>query len=183
MVEPTRKELLANLVLYISLLTGLDESVIMRSKQNSPAPLGNYCSLVYVTDTADGLADTTFEEIEGFDNILNATLASRRLYTFSVQFYRDGALDLAKRFMLGIESPESQIFQQTGLFIVSAIRSITEAAIVISQNYEERAILSLDILVQEKLTQEVNKIRQIDIDVSFDGQDRVSNETIEVIDG
>jgi len=183
MVEPTRNELLTNLVVFINLLTGLDDTAILRGKQNAPVPLGNYCSLVYVTDTADGLADTTFEEIDGFEELLNAKLSGRRLYTFSVQFYRDGATDLAKTLMLGVESPESQIFQQTGLFIVSAVRLLSEAAVVISQNYEERAILSLDILVQEKLTQEVNKIRQIDIDVSFDGQDSVSNETIEVIDG
>lgn len=161
MVSPTRNELLTNVIDYISLVTGLDKSVIIRGKQNAPVPIGgNYATVIYSTDTQDGTAAISYTPIN--QDIMYA-IKGKRFVTFEIQFYREGATDLGKALLMGASTPAAEIFFYSSLFTFRQIRSVSESATVISENYEERAILLLDLTIAERQNIMVNRIEKANI--------------------
>jgi len=177
MINPTRSELLTNVVDYIELATSLSRDVIIRGKQNAPVPSGSYCTIVYVAGDSDGTSVIKTSEIDGDDTQLDYLMRAKRTYTFSVQFYRDNATDYAKRVMMFHETPTGQEFQQASYFTVNNIMSVSEAAEVLSNNYEERAILNLEILVAERQDLIVNRVAEVTVELKLDD---IIEETIEV---
>ena len=178
MISPTRNELIANLVSYISLATGLTNEKIIREKQNAPPPLDTYCSILYITDTSIDTANVSIQET--IDPLkLSYKFRAKRRYTYSVQFYRSESTNLAKLLMLYHETPFGIQFQQTGLFCVQNIREITENAIVISDNYEQRAVLNMELDVAERQEILVDRVQEVDINLTVDASS-VIQETFEV---
>lgn len=168
MVNPTRNELITSLVDYIVLATGLDRDVDIRGKQNAPVPVGgNYCTLLYVTDTPDGTANIKVTETLDQD-LLEYSLLGKRFYTFSLQFYREGATDLAKIFLMFNQTPQGLEFFQTVPYSFRRIAQLTENAQVISENYEERVILNLELTVAETQRIIINKVSGTSINVTYD---------------
>jgi hypothetical protein len=180
MVSPTRNEILAQIVAYVKAATGLADGAIIRGKQNAPSPTNSYASVLYISDTGDGTANADVTEIDGSDTQLNYSLRAKRYYSYSVQFYRDGAADLARSLMLFHETPEGQEFQQTAFFTIRRIVDISESAVLMSNNYEERAALTVELNVNETLTNVVNRTNSIVVNTNFD-DGRTINEQNEVI--
>jgi hypothetical protein len=168
MVSPTRNELLASLVTLINTATGLSKDVIIRGKQNAPVPLGdNYCTLLYVTDIANGTSNITIEDTPD-PNLYTYAMRGKRYYTFSIQFYRTGATDLAKLLMMFNETPTGLEFFQTVPYTFRRIAQVGENAQVISANYEERAALNLELTVAETQRIIVNKVSGTTINLTYD---------------
>ena len=181
MISPTRNELLLSLVDYIVDATGLAQAQIIRGKQNSPAPLDTYCSVLYVTDTPNCLIS---KEITEFDSqTLQYLLYGERYYSFSVQFYRANATDLAKQLMMYHETPEGQAYQLTGLFTVRDVQQVEEGAVVMSDNYEERAILMLELIVNETQTILVNKVAELTTELNYEYGGEIISQTITTTGG
>ena len=178
-ISPTRNELITSLVDYIELTTGLDRNFIIRGKQNAPVPIGsNYCTLVYVIDAAEGTANINI--VPTVDpNLLEYQIRGKRFYNFSVQFYRTGATDLARLLMMAAETPIGLEFFQTVPFSFRRIQQVNENAQVISENYEERAILNLELTVAETQSIIVNKVSGTTINVIYDN-DSIIEESIEI---
>lgn len=176
-VTPTRQELLESLINYTILSTGLSADKIVRGKQNAPVPLGAYCTLLYITDSVNSLAENQLKQLLGNDNQLQNNTRVQRIYTFSVQFYRDNATDLAKAFMLYYQTLEAQVFFETALFNIKNITNITENSNIVNKNYQERAILTVDLYVEENISTLVNKVDEVDINISYNN----INEDIKVV--
>jgi hypothetical protein len=181
MISPTRNELLANVVEYIALATGLAKNTIIRGKQNAPSPTAPYCSVLYLTDTDDGLSNIDIAVIDGDERHYDYNLRQKRYYTLSVQFYRGSASDLARTLMIFHQLPAGKEFIQTALFSVRRIVDVSEAAAVMSQNFEERAALNFELVLNTFATQVVNNVESVTIPLTFEGDSNIS-ETIEVVD-
>ena len=179
MISPTRNELIASFAGYIRNATGLAEGLVIRGKQNAPAPTDTYCTLLYVTDTAAGLSSKTLTEET--QDTLKYRFNAFRHYVFSVQFYRDNATNLAKQLMLYHETPAGIEYQQTAQFGVKDIVAVEEAAEVISQNYEQRAILSIDLNVNEIQEVIINRVKSVDFTLLFDVNSDTLQENLEVL--
>lgn len=178
MISPTRNEIIKSLVDYIELATGLARDKIIRGNQNAPAPTGSYCTLLYTSDSSPGTSNIDLRDID--PQTFNYISRSKRNYTYSIQFYRDGATDLAKSLMMFSSMPAGKEFQQVALFTINSIELLSSSSVVMSNNYEERAILSANIIVAETLESLVNKVASIEIDLSSESG-TVINEIIEVI--
>lgn len=178
-ISPTRDELLADLVTYIAQATGLDTSAIIRGKQNAPSPLNQYCSVLYLTDLQMGTPSKTRTVNDIDDTLIDLVLRGKRQYDFSVQFYRGGATDLAKELMMYYQTPAGVLYEQTSLFSVNRIVSVNENATVMSNNYEERAILTLELIVNETQTIVTSVVEEVDLLLTYDG-DSLVERTIEV---
>jgi len=177
MASPTRSELLISLIDYVNLSTGLDKSVIIRGNQNAPSPLNNYCSILYLSDTPIGTHNLK-SSVDGIDpNISNVYVRGKREFQYSIQFYREGASEFAKDFILFAETPKGVRFQLSSPFIFNKIDNITQSSSVMSNNYEERAILNLSLLVNENYQNSVNNVDEVIVNLDYDG---IIDETIEV---
>ncbi|MEE9451376.1 MAG: hypothetical protein V3V61_01305 [Gammaproteobacteria bacterium] len=179
MINPTRQDIITELVDYIELATALPRAQIIRGNQNAPSPTDTYCSVLYVTDTAVGTTNIQLDDNTLDEDKLDYMMRAKRHYSFSVQFYRDGATDLAKAFLMFGQTPAGLEFQQTSVFTIRIIESITEAASVISQNYEERAALTLELIINEKQDIVINRVAEVTINLSLD-EGVVLEETIGV---
>ena len=176
MVSPTRNELISELVQYVSDATGLSKELIIRGKQNAPSPIDPYCTILYVTDTPDGTHNIRISAIEDDTTQLDYAMRGKRYYTFSVQFYKTGATDLAKLLMMFPQTPNGLEFEQTSYFNVRKIESVVENATLISQNYEERASLTVELTVGEKQNLIVNRVAEVKIPLTFDSDDVIDKE-------
>jgi len=170
MVKPTRNELLKELVDYTVLATGLPREKVIKAKQNAPSPLGNYCTIQYVTEITSGTANIDISEDVSDATKLLYDVRGKRYYTYSVQFYRIGAADLARDFLMFHNFPAGKEFIQTSLFTFRRINSIDGASIQMSQNYEERAVLNLEIIVAETAQVKVTKVAKVPIDATLDAE-------------
>ena len=164
-ISPTRQELITSLVTYINLATGISVDDIIRGKQNAPSPLGNYATLLYVTDSTYGIDEIVTSENLVDNTQLDYEIRGTRRYSFNVQFFRNRATDFAKEFMQFHRTPAGITFLQQAPYTFRVINQITESAEVVSQNYEERAILVLELWVRERQTVLVNTVCGIDIDL------------------
>ena len=111
--------------------------------------------------------------------MIDYTLRGKRFYDFSVQFYRDNATDLAKTLLMYHQTPDGLLYLQTANFLVRRIDNLSEAASVLSQNYEERAALDVQLYVSETQTVTVSKITKASIELIFSEASDIT-ETIEV---
>lgn len=173
-ISPTRKELIMSLVEFISDATGLAFSQILRGKQNAPVPLGAYCTLLYVTDIPWGTPQVIIEENGQDSNLLDYKFKGKRKYNFSVQFYRDDATEYAKLLAMYFYTPWGQVYQQTASFSLNQVNVINETGTVISQNYEDRAMLSIDLIVFERQTITVNRVDIVPIHLVMDGNSLIN---------
>ena len=166
-VSPTRNELLLNLIEYTELSTGLSNDRIIRGKQNAPAPTGAYCTITYINHVANGLRENKLSTIVNNDNELTEVTTVQKIYSYSVQFYRDNAADLGMSFMLYYQTLEAQVFFMTSLFTIKSIDNISESGDIVSKNYQERAIMTVDLYVRENIFTIINKVDEIDINIKY----------------
>ncbi len=176
MISPTRAELLANIIDYVELATSLDRAKIIRGNQNAPSPVDTYCTVLYVTDIPDGTANINITDHATDDTKMDYSMRCRRNYNYSIQFYRDNATDHAKSLLMFNETPIGKEFQQTSLFTIKKIESVAQTSEVMSDNFEERAIINIELIVSESQNIEINKVASIDIVINMsDTTDIVEN--------
>ena len=77
---------------------------VIKGDQGAPAPKGLYASVLVISQAGDGVPYRT-SSVNPDGQTLDIQTINTVRATFSVQFYRQGARDLARRFALWCSSP------------------------------------------------------------------------------
>lgn len=158
----------------------LEESdYTIAAKQDAPRPVGPYATVDFVSDTGVGLSERTYAN-RGTDLDLDITHDSLRDVMFSINFYRDVAIDNARWVHLGLVR-ESVLLLLTsaniGLIRRSEVREISEA---LENGWEERAQMDIFLSIVGTDTEVMRTISSVDIAGQFEARDLIYNFNIEV---
>lgn len=136
----------------------LDGTVVIPGNDPHPAPQQLYATVLLYNSVTRGL----YQTIEGQDaDEVQVYVGS----TFSVQWYRSGAVEAGTRFRMWCETPDAadEMVQHGFLYVrCGALRRLDA---VISSNYEERAALDLELLHVQRQTTDRVPIEGVDLRV------------------
>lgn len=142
---------------------------VIPGNDGGPAPNGLYASVLAISQAGDGVPYHTSSARPDGETLDIQTINTIRA-TFSVQFYRKGARDLARRFAVWCSSPSGNTAAlESGLTFLrtSEVRQLDS---IISDDWEERAGLDLEIGYLERIAEVVDIISSAEIDVEADGE-------------
>lgn len=109
------------------------------------------------------------------------TIRSQRSVQFDVRFSRDGATDLANLFEVFTKSPLAQEYFQESFFIIQDIQQVNLTTLLLSQNFEEQALVETYLKVDQENQYETNAVSEVSIDYTTDfGNDNFINEILPV---
>ena len=174
MLAPTATTLEDAVMGYVALGSGLKRDTnVLSGNENGPAPNDLYASVLLIRSRSDGMPSDRATQTGSIQSLTEAAVQDR----YSVQWYRKGARDAAQRFRLWTASPEAQEYMdRVGLAFVrtSEVRQIDS---IISDAWEERAGLELDIGYIQSLRQDVQEVQTVPIEI----RSETNTETVEVI--
>lgn len=183
MISPTSQTLERAIRAYVAEGSGLERSNVIPGNKPSPVIKDPFATVVLVTDIPDGhawtlndriadrsYADATFTAGATFD--VQAFVSSE--ITFSIQWWRAGASDYARRFAVWVRSPAgvTEAARRGFTFYrTSAIRNLSD---VDKEVFEERLGLDLVIGIVWTDTRDVGLLDSVDISIF---PERLSGET------
>jgi len=148
----------------IDSITGINGLSIDAKQLDAPRPTGNYATVDVSDDRANG-----WEEVELLDNNLDPDIAGiysgYREITFSINFFRSGAVDLARASRTGfVRESISEAFKagKIGLLSRSEVREISLA---LENGYEERAQFDLTISAVGTDTEILRSVEVVSIEL------------------
>lgn len=130
-------------VITIIVDDGNDNYAIPSQEKNSPRPIGPYSSVSYQTDTGIGWEESVFED--RMDGMLDQTISRQSELMFSLNFFRDGAHNNARKVRTAmVRESIQQLFSDAGVGLASrsAVRNIS---FTLEDTWEERS--QFDIVV------------------------------------
>lgn len=147
------------------------------AKQNSSRPTGSYASVEFVNETRIGYEQKT---LENTDDDLTETIKGMREIMMSLSFYRNNAIDNARRVRTGLlrESIQSTFSSaNVGLVRTSEVREIS---LIRDAKWEE--VSQFDLVLSAVGTDEdlVRSILSLDISGEYQYRGLVHNFQIEV---
>ena len=148
---------------YVAAGSGLEPKQVVRGNGNPPASNGLYATVLLITATGQGIPYTLYQNA-GPGQLDAATVGTVRA-RYSVQWYRQGARDAARRFSLWANSPAGlEHITAPGLTLLrlSAVRQVDD---IIADAWEERTGLDLDLGYLETVRQEMAAIETIAVEV------------------
>ncbi len=150
--------------------SGLEPRRVRPGNADGPAPSGLYASVLLIHNAIEGIPATAMSlASDGLS--LNAPTVATVRDRYSVQWFRDGARDAARRLSVWVYSPEGlQSALDAGLTLlrVSDVRQLDE---VVSTSWEERAGLDLHIGYSQTIDQTLDYIQAAPIHV-LEGEHR-----------
>ena len=164
MIAPTTQSLERAVRAYVAAGSGLESGQVKPGNGNWPSPSDLYVTVLLIHQTIQGIPATALRltgDGLGLDAETLATVEDR----YSVQWFREGARDAARRFSVWVYSPEGlQSAQDTGftLLRVSDVRQLDE---VVSGAWEERAGMDLHIGYGQKIEQALDYIETVPVHV------------------
>ena len=164
MIAPATKDLERLVRGYVATGSGLATKLVRRQNSKGAAPNGLYATVLLAVSDSDGLGWT--RPVAGdptqSDQVESSTI------TFSAQWYRDGAVDAARRFRLWAGSPLGRIeCERRGLTLIS-LGEITRIDSVISEEWEERAQMNFDIGIISTSREAPGVIERVTVEVCTD---------------
>ena len=149
----------------------LDRSLVIPGNDTSPSPVGSYASVLLISELPDGFTWSNLESGMRADDsgtTIKAKVFESIQLSYSVQWFRKGARDLARSFRLWSQSQmgiQGAAFHGFTFYRTSEVRQLDE---IVSEKWEERAGLDLYIGIVATLTQDVGLTTSIDIEISHD---------------
>ena len=165
MIEPTTQNMERAVRGFVAAGSGLESRRVRPGNSDGPAPNELYATVLLIHQAIDGIPETPLRlsaEGERLDAETHANVRSR----YSVQWFRPGAHDAAKRLSVWASSPTGRdLASSLGLtFIrVSDIRQLDD---IVSNAWEERAGLDLDLGYIQTLAQTVDYFRDTPVAIS-----------------
>ena len=164
MIAPTTVELEREIRSLVASGSGLLPDHVIPGNGDGPSPDGLYASVVLIHEDIDGIPSTSFEV--DTDSRQLASVRGR----YSVQWFRDGARDAARSLSVWTSSPEGLTqAARTGLTVmrVSDVRQLDD---IVSDAWEERAGVDIDIGYVQQVTQTIGYVRTAPVEVQAGGQ-------------
>lgn len=128
----------------IDLILGVPGYSIRAKQPNAPRPLGSYADVHILTDIGRGWEEKTLKDRTA-DVDIDETIQGSRDIMFSINFFRSGAIDNARKVRTALVRESVQnLFNKAkvGLIARSEVRDLSE---VISNTWEERSHFDLTI--------------------------------------
>ena len=139
---------------------------VIKGDGRGPAPNGLYVSVLVISQVVEG---TPYQDVSYFRFPYDwiGTVSTVR-GTFSVQFYRAGARDLARRFVVWCSSPSGlEAAAELNLTFLRA-SDVRQLDAIISDDWEERASIDLEIGYVESFRELTPIIRSVPVRVAED---------------
>lgn len=152
----------------------------IKADQNAPRPQGPYCSVKTLSMTPTGWDQTNLTNQQSPDIDLDERIEGHRLVMFSLNFYRDSAVDNANFAHIAAQRESiRQLFESAkiGLQSRSQIREISEP---VDAGIEERAQFDLGIYTVANDDDVILCIQALDVIGNYDNQSSVYTHKIEV---
>lgn len=163
----------------INLILAIPDYSIAAKQKGAPRPIGSYADVDLETDISIGWEQRQFENNTG-DPDLTETIQGMRQIMMSVNFYRDDAIDNARRVRTGlIRESIQEIFRtgKLGLIRRSDVREISEP---LENSWEERAQFDIVLSAVGEDSDIVRSIEAVDIAGEFQARGLKYNFIIEV---
>lgn len=149
----------------VALASGLANNKIKTVRGGKlPQIRGPYCTISLTRDTILGTPSPSYAE-SNTANVLDESIETANEFTFSLNFYRAGALQLANNLKGAAYRSAVQAFLYTnnlGWIGLSAINNLTD---VFSGETEERAQVNITLLMDGVSVSQVNQALSVDIDI------------------
>ncbi len=164
-LSPVTRDLDRAVRAFVAAGSGIDPKNVIPGDDNNPRPNVLYATVKPITDRTIGVPQEVYRPGAGNPNTeVDVHISSWESPVYSVQFYRDGARDAAKRARLYAHNPEARrILAQSGLAWRTA-SDITNINDLLSTKYEERVALTMEFSYTETTTpQTVNAVNSINL--------------------
>ena len=168
MISPDTRTLERMVRAHVAVGSGLETRRVIAGNIGRPSPDGLYATVLLINQAIQGIPSTRFA-LSDASGLLDAPTQATVRDRYSVQWFRAGARDAARRFSVWVSSPMGLDYMAArglGFLKVSGVRQLDN---VISGAWEERAGLDLDIGYVETLQEEagaVGIIRTVPIEIS-----------------
>jgi len=163
----------------VNLVLATSNFAIKSKQKDAPRPSGSYADVDFINDTSIGWEQRVLEN-NGGDPDLTETISGNREIMMSIGFYRDDAVDNARKVHLGfIRESVQDLFRSAKLGLVrrSEVREISEP---LESGFEERAQLDIVLSAIGTDTDIIRSIETIDIASIFESRGLIYNFNIEV---
>ena len=164
MIAPTTQSLERAVRAYVAAGSGLEPRQVRRGNQRGAVPDSLFASVLLIHNAIQGIPATASRLTGDGLSLAVETLATVE-DRYSVQWFREGARDAARRFSVWVYSPEGlQSALDAGLTLlrVSDVRQLDE---VVSTAWEERAGLDLHIGYTQTIKQTLDYIETVPVHV------------------
>ena len=168
MISPTTQDLEKVLRAHVAAGSGLDvDTHVIPGNDPHPAPKGLYATVLLIDATIQGVAYDVLSARS--DNDLDVLTVRTMRGRYSVQWCRKGARDAARQFAVWTSSPLSLERARRNNVTLVRVSTVRQIDTIVSDKWEERAGVDLDVGYLESVTQEVASIASAQINVSYDG--------------
>lgn len=163
----------------MNLILGISGYAIA-AKQDAPRPAGSYGDVDFVIDTGLGIEQHTLTDQSDPDLDIIEDIQGLREITMSIGFYRDNAIDNARKVRTGlIRESIQELFRGAGVGLAtrSEVREISEP---LENGWEERAQFDIVLSAVGSDTDIIRSILSVNIEGEFQARGLVYNFDIEV---
>ncbi len=158
----------------------VDTDYTIKAKQSgAPRPTGSYADVDMVTDRSIGWEQHELKDNTG-DNDITDTISGVREITMSINFYRDSALDNARKVRIAlVRNSIQELFNAAdlGLLLRSEVREISEP---LENGWEERAQFDIGLSAVGSDSDIIKSILSVDMTGQYEKGGLIYNFTIEV---
>ncbi len=175
MIAPTTARLEDAVAELVTAGSALDYNSVLSGNKGTLVPDGLFASLVLIHQVIEGIPATVMSLAPGGADLDALTIATVR-GRYSVQWFRTGAHDAATRLSVWAWSPEGVAQAQKADLTVMRVSDVRQLDDVVSEAWEERAGLDIDVGYTQRTDQTVGRLKAVPIEVGTDG----STETITV---
>lgn len=168
---------------HIGLGAGLDGKVVP-GNDNLEQPDGVYASLLLITDADDGGYPVVEDHPTDADPNAVAVF-SQQLATYSLQFYRAGAVAAARRFKRWATSPEGLQSEVDNRLRIMRPINIQRLDADVFSDWQERAVITMDVRYVDSDSARSLTVDSVEatVDVVADGTAHTLTITQESVDG
>ena len=175
MIAPTTQEVERAVRALVAQGSELEPRRVRPGNQGGIAPDGLFATVMLIHQDIEGIPATVMSlASDGAD--LNAPTVATVRGRYSVQWFRTGAHDAAKRLSVWVWSPEGVAKAQGADLTVLRVSDVRQLDDVVSGVWEERAGLDIDVGYTQRIDQTVDYLKAAPIEVGAVG----STETITV---
>ena len=147
---------------YIATASGLPPENVIPGNEKGPSPRNSYATVLLVDDPAMAY------NVEIPDGTTINNVSNRRA-TYSVQFFRKGAVDYARTFCIYAETEQGLTDQRDAGFFFQAPLDYSRLDDIVGDGYEERAVVELELNYAVTTSQTVVTIDSMDYRIDYGG--------------
>ena len=175
MIAPTTQEMERAVRGLVAQGSELESRRVRPGNQGGAVPNDLFATVVLIHQAIEGIPATVMSLASGEADLNALTVATVR-GRYSVQWFRTGAHDAAKRLSVWVWSPEGVAKAQGANLTVLRVSDVRQLDDVVSGVWEERAGLDIDVGYMQRIDQTVDYLKAAPIEVGAVG----STETITV---